>query len=85
VQVGVEVKPWMFQVLGDAVETLCAASTTVPPPVQLTVTLTEAPLAGAHTLFTVKVVSLRVFVIVQDPVPPLIVPLQVPAGEPLAL
>jgi hypothetical protein len=75
----------MFQVFGDAVDTLCAPSTTVPPPVQETVTLTEAPLAGDHTLFTVKVASLRVLVIVQEPVPPLIVPLQVPAGEPLAL
>jgi hypothetical protein len=70
----------MFQVWGLAVETLCAPSTTVPPPVQETVTLTDAPLAGDQTLFTVNVVSLRVLVIVQLPGA---VPLQVPAGEPL--
>jgi hypothetical protein len=70
----------MFQVFGDAVETLCAPSTTVPPPVQLTVTLTEAPLAGDQILFTVKVASLRVLVMVQSPGA---APLQVPAGEPL--
>jgi hypothetical protein len=72
----------MFQVWGLAVDTLCAPSTTVPPPVQVTVTLTEAPLAGDQILFTVKVASLRVFVIVQLPGA---VPLQVPAGEPLAV
>jgi hypothetical protein len=50
--------------------------------VQVTVTLTEAPLAGDQTLLTVKVVSLRVLVIVQEPGA---APLQVPAGLPLAL
>jgi hypothetical protein len=55
----------MFQVLGEAVDTFCAPSTTVPPPVQETVTLTDAPLAGDQILFTVNVVSLRVFVTVQ--------------------
>jgi hypothetical protein len=75
----------MSQVLGEAVETLCAAWTTVPPPVQATVTLTELVLgASDQTLLTVKVVSLRVFVIVQEPgvgTPAV----QEPAGTPLAV
>jgi hypothetical protein len=50
--------------------------------VQVTVTLTEAPLAGTHVLLTVKVAVFRVLVIVQSPGA---VPLQVPAGEPLAM
>jgi hypothetical protein len=74
----------MLQVLGEAVETLCAPSTTVPPPVQLTVTLTDAALAGDHTLLTVNVVSLRVLAIVQLPgvTRPAV---HVPAGLPLAV
>jgi hypothetical protein len=51
------------------------------PLVQLTVTLTEAPLFGMKSLFTTKAPLFNVFVIVQEPVPdgaPLIAPLHVP-------
>jgi hypothetical protein len=74
----------MFQVLGETVETNWAPPTTVPPPVHVTVTLTEAGFGTSdQILLTVKVVSFRVLVIVQLPGlsrPPV----QVPAGLPLA-
>jgi hypothetical protein len=54
VQFGVPVKAVTVHVFGDAVETLCVPPATVPL-VQVTETLTEAALAGDHTLFTVKV------------------------------
>ena len=65
--VGVLVKPLIVHVAGAAVETLCAPSTTVPPPVHVTVTLTEDKLAGTQTLFTVNVVLVWVLMIVQPP------------------
>jgi hypothetical protein len=67
VQVGVLVNPLIVQVWGEAVETLCAPSTTVPPPVHVTVTLTEAAFAGTHTLLTVKVVVVCGLLMVQEP------------------
>jgi hypothetical protein len=51
------------------------------PLVQVTLTLTLAPLFGTKSLLTVKVALVWVFVIVQEPVPagaPLMPPLQVP-------
>ena len=65
--VGVLVKPLIVHVAGPSVVTFCAPSTTVPPPVQVTVTLTEARLAGIQTLPTVNVVVVCVLIIVQPP------------------
>jgi hypothetical protein len=81
VHVGVPEKPETVQVFGEPVETSWAPGLTVPPPVQVTVTLTELVLgASDQTLFTVKVAPFKVLVIVQEPGA---VPLHVPAGLPL--
>ena len=74
----------MFQVFGEAVVTVCAPSTTTPE-VQVTVTLTPALLAGIQVLLTVKFVSLRVLVIVQEPAGASSDAWHVPAGLPLAV
>jgi hypothetical protein len=84
VQVGSPVKPVTSKFASSVSEALESVALAVPL-AQLSETVTEPPLSGMKFLFTLNVAELSVFVIVQEPVPELIVPLQVPAGEPLAL
>ena len=80
VQVAPAEKPATVVVNGVASEAEPLAGDGVPL-VQLTLTLTDAPLFGTKSLFTVKVALVCVFVMVQLPVPdgvPVIAPLQVP-------
>jgi hypothetical protein len=67
--------------LGVAVASLTATE----PVVHVTWMVTSPVVPPVTVLATWSCAEFWVFVIVHEPVPPLIVPPQVPAGEPLAL
>jgi hypothetical protein len=69
VQVAPAVKPLMVLTNGVASDAEPLAGEGVPL-VQVTLTLTDAPLFGTKSLFTVRVAVFSVFVIVQLGVPP---------------
>jgi hypothetical protein len=70
VQVAPLVKPVIAKLPGAAWLTGALAGAGVPPLVQVTDTVTEAPLLSEKTLLTVRVALLSVLVIVQLGVPP---------------
>jgi hypothetical protein len=73
VQVAPEVKPVMAKLPGVAWLTGALTGAGVPPLVQETETVTEAPLLSEKTLLTVRVALFSVFVIVQEGVPPTVI------------
>ena len=75
VQVGLPLAPVTVKVAGVASEALAEAGETLPE-VQERLTVTEAPLLGMKSLWTVNWAVFRVLVMVQLPVPS--VALQVP-------
>jgi hypothetical protein len=83
VQVALVVKPVIVNVRGLAWLTVPPAGEGVPLFVQVTVTMTEAPLLSEKFLLTVSVAVCSVFVIVQFEVPPLLMAMPAHPGLPV--